>query len=60
MSLPCTNIYEVRKLPKNSLLKKDAKLLLLEDGIEFLCSTLQTYKVCICHENMVLLQLKIQ
>lgn len=46
LSIPCTNIYEVRKFQKNSL-KKDAKLLLLHDGVELLCSTLQTYKFCL-------------
>lgn len=44
VSIPCTNVYDVHKLAKNSLLK-DPRLSGLSDGIEVVCSTLQVYKV---------------
>ena len=50
VSIPCTNVYDVHKLAKNSLLK-DPRLLGLSDGIELVCSTLQVYKVRFFYGN---------
>ena len=47
VSIPCTNVYDVHKLSKNS---KDPRLMGLTDGIELMCSTLQIYKVNLFYE----------
>ncbi|XP_028418667.1 uncharacterized protein LOC114544290 [Dendronephthya gigantea] len=46
VSIPCTNVYDIHKLPKNSLVK-DPRFFGFGDGIELMCSTLQVYKFCL-------------